>query len=298
MRDETSIFGPVESPVLCWKQSSIGVRAAGFINRASHTVTCFDGTSKRGPHGAMASSASTSRQYAAAEPRTEPLSKTAGASWTNLTNSAPYSGATTATLTVAAGVVLNGSQYRCVATNSRGAATSQVATLTVIIRSTTGDFDNDHKTDLAVYPPSTGVWYIKQSSASYATYTSYQWGLSTDLARPGDYDGDGKTDLGVYRPSTGMWYVLQSSTNYTTFLAQQWGLRTDLPLAGDYDGDRRIDPAVYRPSSGVWHILQSTTNYATSFAQQWGLSTVFPGSGRQAIAATSFVLIDSDSCSR
>jgi hypothetical protein len=54
-----------------------------------------------------------------------------GASWSNLTNSSTYSGATTATLTVNIGSGFNGYQYRCAAQNSAGSATSGVATLTL-----------------------------------------------------------------------------------------------------------------------------------------------------------------------
>ena len=57
---------------------------------------------------------------------------TNGSSWNNVSNGGIYSGATTATLALTnVPVVNNGYQYRCVATNSAGNATSNAATLAV-----------------------------------------------------------------------------------------------------------------------------------------------------------------------
>jgi hypothetical protein len=208
------------------------------------------------------------------------ISTNAAAVWTNLADVPPYSGVTTTTLTVAnVASTLNLSRYRCVATNVAGTATSQPAVL--IVRSATpgGNFDGDEKAEITLYRPSTGYWYIKQSSTNYTTYLAYQWGLSTDIAVPGDYDGDGRGDLAVYRPSSGYWFILLSSTSYTTYAVYQWGLSADIPGPGDYDGDGRTDLGLYRPSNGYWYILQSSTNYASYIAQQWGLSTDVPVAG-------------------
>src|SRR5690606_32263289 len=66
-----------------------------------------------------------------------------GSGFNPITPGAPYSGTTTSTLTftgVSSG--MNGYQYRCVASNGSGSATSNPATLTVVTITTTGTSNN------------------------------------------------------------------------------------------------------------------------------------------------------------
>jgi hypothetical protein len=56
--------------------------------------------------------------------------------------------------------------------------------------------------DLAVWRPSSGMWYVLGGVAGSAQ-TFAQWGISSDIPVPGDFDGDGKTDFSIYRPSSG-----------------------------------------------------------------------------------------------
>lgn len=133
------------------------------------------------------------------------------------------------------------------------------------------DFDGDGINDLAVFRPSTGVWYSQNSSGSVSTTT---WGLAGDEVVSGDYDGDGRTDATVFRNQGGLgiWYVQRSSDN--GFTGFQFGLGDDIPVRGDYDGDGRNDFAVFRPSNGVWYIARSSDGGFQSI--NWGLSTDIP----------------------
>jgi hypothetical protein len=195
-----------------------------------------------------------------------------GQTWTDLSNSGGFSGTTTDTLTVTtARLGLDQTRYRCLVANGGAVTASASARLTVIGGAAPGDYDGDRRTDLTVYRPSSGEWFIKESGGQFATSRTIQWGLRDDVPVAGDYDGDGLVDLAVYRPSVGVWYILQSSTNYTTFSLHQWGLMGDIPVPADYDGDGRLDLAVYRPSSGTWFIMQSSSSGTTYRSQQWGL---------------------------
>lgn len=124
------------------------------------------------------------------------------------------------------------------------------------------DYVGNFETDLAVFRPGNGTWYIAKDKTTAATdYIAVPWGTSGDIPAPADFDGDGKSDIAVFRPSTGVWYIRSSSDNSPRFV--QWGSNGDKPVAGDYDGDGFYDVAVWRPSNGTWYILRSSDGQAS-----------------------------------
>lgn len=88
------------------------------------------------------------------------------------------------------------------------------------------DFDGDGKTDIAVFRPQEGNWYILRSGTGQVQVTAF--GTQGDKPQPADYDGDGKADLGVYRPEEGKWYLWLSRTNAQ--FVKNWGVSSDIPV--------------------------------------------------------------------
>jgi hypothetical protein len=110
------------------------------------------------------------------------------------------------------------------------------------------DYNGDGATELAIWRPSEGNWYVPGS-------LPVTWGQAGDIPVPGNYDGTG-TEMAIFRPSEGKWYVLSHDQSYGYWVG--WGQRGDIPVPGDYDGDGITDFAVFTPSTATWSWISSS----------------------------------------
>lgn len=145
----------------------------------------------------------------------------------------------------------------------------------VPVKLVVNDFDGDGASDLSVYQPSSGKWFIRLSSDGSTNVQS--WGTSSMTPVPADYDGDGITDFAVRNPKDGIWYIIDSSSKAPRWVHWAWGSSTMKPVPADYDGDHKADVAIYHQSIGNWYILFSKSGDRVT--TNWGWSAASPAPG-------------------
>ena len=126
------------------------------------------------------------------------------------------------------------------------------------------DYDGDGRTDLGMWRPDTGEWWVLKSSNDYDQDNALvtRWGKLGDVPVQADYDGDGRADQAVFRTTENRWYIRESSTGKMS--VRVFGLAgLDTLVPADYNGDQKADIAVYR--SGVWYVLSSETGDTETF---------------------------------
>jgi hypothetical protein len=120
-----------------------------------------------------------------------------------------------------------------------------------------GDYDNDGRSEIAVYDNRTFKVWLPPYQSNY-TPPDMTATLDVEAPAPGDYDGDGKTDFAGTRGQAGrlIWVIRGSASGIVT--ETDYGFSTDKPVPGDYDADGITDLAVFRTSDTTWWIRNSS----------------------------------------
>ena len=166
--------------------------------------------------------------------------------------------------------------------------TTATPTPTAPPRRTAFDYDGDGKSDISIFRPSQGAWWLQFSQTGAVEPIPFG-NAAIDEIIPADYNGDGRTDIAVFRNQgigSRIWYF------WNTFAPNQgayfyFGILDDLPTPGDYDGIGRAQLSVFRPSTGVWWRLGANgTTYGVQFGTAGDKPTLgdFDGDGKDDIA--------------
>ena len=106
----------------------------------------------------------------------------------------------------------------------------------------TGDWNGDGKTEIGVFRPSIGWWFVDVNGNGTwngcGTDGCYNFGIAEDLPVTGDWNGDGFTEIGVFRPSIGWWFLDYNGNDTwndcTTDRCYQFGISVDKPVTGSF----------------------------------------------------------------
>lgn len=131
-----------------------------------------------------------------------------------------------------------------------------------------GDYDGDGRFDYAIFRPSTGQWFIRNTNGAvvWDDGTGPQvWGGPGDIPVPGDYNGDGRHDLALYTPGTvpalleqgfgsayGRFKIMCKVLSTVESFEIEWGQHGDEPVGGDFNQDGRSDLCVRAKNNSQW----------------------------------------------
>jgi 6-phosphogluconolactonase (cycloisomerase 2 family) len=141
----------------------------------------------------------------------------------------------------------------------------------------TGDFDGDGKSDLAIVnATSNSVSVFRNTSStgiiSFTSKVDFTTGSGPYSVSIGDFDGDGKTDLAIANNGSNTISVFRNtgSSGIISFAAKVDFTTGNFPCSvsiGDFDGDGKTDLAVTNYSSNTISVFRNTGDIGTiSFA--------------------------------
>ena len=120
-----------------------------------------------------------------------------------------------------------------------------------------GDWDCDGERTPAMYRPTNGFMYLRNSNTTGIADVEYFYGDPSDVPLAGDWDGDGCDTLAIYRADEGRFYIKNSLGTGVADHSFLFGNPGDKPFVGDFDGDGIDTVGLHRESSGFVYFRNS-----------------------------------------
>ncbi|MBF0522507.1 MAG: hypothetical protein HQL24_05555 [Candidatus Omnitrophica bacterium] len=131
---------------------------------------------------------------------------------------------------------------------------------------TSGDFNGDGKTDVAVYNTATGEFKVALStgssfSAQATTWLTFSGASASWQIFTGNFNADKYTDLGFYNKDTGEVKVsLGTGTGFGSLTTWVNNFGTgSVAMSGDFNGDSLSDLCLFKKETGEFRILLSNS---------------------------------------
>jgi len=159
-----------------------------------------------------------------------------------------------------------------------------------------GDFNGDHRTDVAVFQPGGGqyrnapddvqgywrwcVTLIPAEATTCSMHALTAFGERQDVPLAGLTFQTTASSVATFRPNEGKWSWRPASGGTTT--TRYLGGRGSVLLPGDYDSDFLTDIAVYEPQSAYFRLLRSQQSWNSVLLRGFGTTYVPEASGSSA----------------
>jgi hypothetical protein len=132
-----------------------------------------------------------------------------------------------------------------------------------------GDWDCDGVDTVAMFRPSNGFIYLRNSNTLGFADEEFFYGIGGDIPLAGDWDGDGCDTFAIYRK--GEVFVANTLGTVLAEYSFYYGVRGDRPFAGDFDGDGISSVGLYRESSGFAYIRDSLSSGFANYEFFYGV---------------------------
>ncbi len=116
-----------------------------------------------------------------------------------------------------------------------------------------GDWDCDGIDTVAMYRPSSGFVYLRESNDFGVADRDFYYGVPGDRPLAGDWNGDGCDTLAIFRPSEGRIYVSNLLGTRPADFSFRYGSASSVPFAGDFDGDGRDSVGFLTNTGAIVH---------------------------------------------